>query len=121
MARDIIKATRYWSFAACLALLSATTGCSSLRRAEPAVDLSNDVQIREEVQARVDAEPILGPGKIRVEVNGGAVLLYGSVNGMGAWGCAIRNAELVANVRTVVDYLVIERGPPEVNCRAPRS
>jgi hypothetical protein len=114
------KLTQQVSITALLLLLLCA-GCSSLRRAEPAVDRTNDVQIREQVQARMDAEPVLGRGSIRVEVDGGTVLLYGSVTGMGAWGCAIRNAELVPNVRTVVDYLVIERGPREANCLAPRS
>jgi hypothetical protein len=55
-----------------------------------------------------------------VDVTGGTVLLYGSVEGIGAWQCALTNAGLAAGVKTVVDYLVLERGPQEVRCLAPR-
>lgn len=94
-------------------------GCASLRRPLPAVDRSQDERIRGEVERRLAAEPDLGSGALRVEVDGGIVLLHGSVEGIAAWKCAIRNAELVAGVRGVVDYLVLERGPREIRCLAP--
>jgi BON domain len=96
-------------------------GCSSLRRPPPEVDRSGDASILANVRSRLDAEPTIGLQNLRVEVDGGVVMLYGSVQGMGAWECAIRNAELVPGVRTVVDFLVIERGPRTAACKAPRD
>jgi len=66
-------------------------------------------------------EPALDAAAIRVEVDGAIVLLYGSVAGLQAWQCAIRNAHLVPGVRSVVDYLVIERAPAEIPCLSPRD
>ena len=40
---------------------------------------------------------------------------------MGAWNCTLRNAELIDGVRTVVDYLILERGPREAVCLAHRG
>lgn len=100
---------------------SLLTSCSFLRRGDMPVDRSLDPAILEEVTLRVQAEPALAARTIRVEVDGGIVLLYGSVEGMGAWQCAIRTAQLARGVRSVVDYLVIERGPREVACLAHRA
>jgi osmotically-inducible protein OsmY len=72
------------------------------------------------VAARIAAEPSLDSESIRVDVEGGTVMLHGSVRGMGAWQCAITNAGLVQGVRSVVDYLVLERGERNVQCLAPR-
>lgn len=105
---------------AALLLIVGLMGCSALRRPEPVVDRSQDDRILGEVESRIAAEPGIGPG-LRVEVDGGVVLLYGSVEGLGAWNCAIRNAQLVDDVRSVVDYLVLERGPRDITCHAPRS
>lgn len=100
-------------------LALAAEGCASLRRPLPTVDRTQDERIRGEVERRLAAEPDLGAGALRVEVDGGIVLLHGSVAGIAAWKCAIRNAELVEGVRSVVDYLVLERGPREIRCLAP--
>jgi hypothetical protein len=118
----------YWRYAArwatrgtlLLYLLSAVA-CSALRRPPPVVDRSADPGILADVERRLQAEPSVDFSNIRVEVDGGVVLLYGSVEGIGAWECAIRNAELVPGVLTVVDYLVIERGPRSGACKAPRD
>jgi hypothetical protein len=53
-------------------------------------------------------------------VDGAVVVLHGSVQGLGAWQCAVTTSGLVAGVLTVADYLVIERGPRDVVCLAPR-
>jgi len=94
-------------------------GCGMLRRPLPPVDRSQDARIRSEIVARLSAEPALGADSIRVEVDGRTVSLYGSVHGLGAWRCALRNAQLVEGVSRVVDYLVLERGPRDAACRAP--
>ena len=100
-------------------ILVLAPGCG-LRRGAPPVDRTQDERIRGEVEARLRAEPSLSESSIRVAVEGGSVRLHGSVRGMGAWQCAIVNAELVAGVRGVIDYLVIERGERDVSCLAPR-
>ncbi|MEX2571292.1 MAG: BON domain-containing protein [Gemmatimonadota bacterium] len=102
-----------------LLLLLVLGGCSALRRPPPVVDRSHDAHILQEVQARLAAEPAVATSSFRVEVDGGIVLLYGNVEGMGAWECAIRNAQLVPGVVTVVDYMTIERGPRDIRCLAP--
>ena len=96
-------------------------GCSLLRRPLPEPDRSQDPRILQEVEARIAREPSLDRDAIRVDVDGGIVLLHGRVEGIGAWRCAITNAELVPGVQTVVDYLVLARGPREVACLAPRD
>lgn len=108
-------------WAARLAALSLilAPGCLSLRRPLPVVDRSHDATIRAEVSSRLEAEPAIGPGRIRVAVDAGVVRLYGAVDGLAAWECALRNAGLVARVRSVVDFLVIEPGPRSVACLAP--
>jgi hypothetical protein len=72
------------------------------------------------VEARLAGEPSLTPGQVRVRVDGRTVHLHGNVQGIGAWQCAITNAGLVEGVSSVVDYLVLERGPRDVRCLAPR-
>lgn len=59
--------------------------------------------------------------QIRVEVDGAIVVLYGSVPGIDGWRCAVRNAQLVPGVASVVDYLVIERATEPVRCVASRD
>ncbi|MBW3571614.1 MAG: BON domain-containing protein [Gemmatimonadetes bacterium] len=76
--------------------------------------------ILREVEARLAAEPSLGPGRIRVVVNRGDVHLHGAAPGFGALQCALANAELVAGVRLVVDLMVLQPGPSTVTCLAPR-
>jgi osmotically-inducible protein OsmY len=99
-----------------LLLLSTQVGCAALRRPGPVVDRSQDARIQGDVQARIDRQPALGGGNIRVEVDGAVVVLHGSVQGIAAWQCAIRTAQLVQGVRTVSDYLVIEPGPRRITC-----
>ena len=105
---------------ALLLLVSSLAGCGLLRRPAVPVDLSQDDRIRREVTARLAGEPSLDAAHLRVEVNGGVVQLHGGVAGLGAWQCAISTSGLVAGVSSVVDYLVIERGPRDVRCLAPR-
>lgn len=105
----------------CLAsvvLLVVLIGCSARPPYEP--DRSQDQRILAEVAARLSAEPALRPGSIRVEVHGGTVILHGAVRGIGEWQCALANAALVSGVRSVADFLVLERGARTVNCLAPR-
>ncbi|CAN5630947.1 hypothetical protein BH23GEM6_BH23GEM6_04090 [soil metagenome] len=97
-------------------LLASVAGCASLRREEPPVDRSRDPQIRAEVESRLQREPSIQAANVRIEVDGAIVVLHGSVQGLAAWQCAIRTAQLAEGVRSVVDYLVIERGPREVTC-----
>jgi hypothetical protein len=104
------------TFLACFLAGALLTGCAALRRPDPPVDRSEDPRILEEVEERIAAEPSLDVERIRVEVDGRIVLLYGSVEGIGAWQCAIRTVQLVPGVVTVADYLVIDRGPPQVVC-----
>ena len=95
-------------------------GCALLGRSDPPLDRSQDARIQREVEARLAGESSLGPGTIRVSVDAGIVLLHGNVQGIGAWQCAITTSGLVTGVRSVVDYLVLERGPRDVPCAAPR-
>lgn len=107
-------------FFATIALPSLLAAGCGPRQPPPPVDRSQDERIRGEVAARIGEEPSLDTGSIRVVVEGAMVMLHGSVQGIGAWQCAIANAELVPGVRSVVDYLVIERGERDVRCLAPR-
>ena len=86
-----------------------------------ASDPAADARIEREVQARLDAEPSIGSGQVRVEVRDGSVFLHGAVRGIGAWSCALRNASLVADAVDVIDFLVLERGPRETVCLAPAA
>ena len=95
------------------------SGCA-LRTQPVPVDTSRDARIRSEIEARIAAEPQLDASGIRVRVHGGMVTLHGSVRGLASWKCAIANADLVADVESVSDYLVILRGAREIDCLAPR-
>lgn len=79
-----------------------------------------DTRIRTEVEARLAAEPSVRSGQVRVEVRAGEVELHGAVFGFGALQCALRNAGLTPGVRLVIDMLVLESGPADVQCLAPR-
>ena len=90
--------------------------------AEAAARMAEDERIRREVEARIAAEPSLGPGRVRVEVmRGSEVALHGPVRGLGALQCAISNAEMVRGVTLVIDQMVLEPGPAAVRCLAPRA
>jgi hypothetical protein len=102
---------------ALLVAILLASGCAMLRRPEPVVDRTGDPRIRSEIEARLAGEPALTGSEIRVEVDGGIVVLHGSVRGIGAWQCAIRTAQLVEGVRSVSDFLMIERGERDVTCR----
>jgi osmotically-inducible protein OsmY len=82
--------------------------------------VESDDRIRREIEARLAAEPSIGAGRVRVEVQRGDVSLHGPVKGLGALQCAIANADLVRGVSTVIDKLVLEPGPATVRCLAPR-
>ncbi|HEU4559884.1 MAG TPA: BON domain-containing protein [Longimicrobium sp.] len=88
--------------------------------AQVAARQTEDARILREVEARLAAEPSIGAGRIRVEVQSGEVGLFGAVSGLGALRCAERNAELVRGVRLVIDHLVLDPGPRDVRCLAPR-
>lgn len=111
-------ATGMLALSRALVLTLCLGGCSFLRRPDEPVDRSRDSWILTSVRDRLDAEPVLAPRDIRVEVDGAIVRLYGNVSGMGEWQCAIRNAQRVPGVLIVVDYLMIERGPRDVRCIA---
>ena len=105
---------------ACLVLLLGSAGCGG-KRPSQLLDRSQDDRIRQEVEARLAAEPSIGPGRVRVVVDGATVQLHGTVQGLGALKCAMSNAELVPGVRLVVDMMVLDRGPVAVQCLAPRA
>jgi osmotically-inducible protein OsmY len=104
-----------------------TAGCGFLNKktvdtpAQIAARARDDARILREVDARLAAEPSIGAGRVRVAVERGEVGLFGSVAGFGALRCAERNAELVHGVRLVIDQLVLDPGPKEARCLAPRS
>jgi osmotically-inducible protein OsmY len=82
---------------------------------------ADNTRIQREVEARLAAEPTIGAGRVRVEVTAaGEVSLFGAVSGLGALRCAERNTELVRGVRLVIDQLVLDPGPRDVRCLAPR-
>jgi len=103
-----------------VAALAVLAGCARNADPAPAPDPVADRGIEQELRARIAAEPSLVAAQIRAEVEGARVRLFGSVEGIGAWHCALRNAWLIQGVEGVSDFLVIERGPPEVACRAVR-
>ena len=88
--------------------------------AQAQVRVAQQETIRREVEARLAAEPSIGAGRIRAEVNDGDVHLHGAAPGFGALQCALANAGLVPGVRLVVDFMVLEPGPRTVSCLAPR-
>lgn len=104
-----------------LLLAAALGGCGLSNRNRPPVGRAQDERIRREVEARLAAEPTLAAASLRVAVHAGTVSLYGSVRGLGALQCALTNATLVDGVRTVADHLVLQSGPREVRCLAPRG
>jgi hypothetical protein len=107
--------------------VAAAAGCGLLNPkpkdtpAQIAARAADDARILREVEARLAAEPSIGPGRVRVAVERGEVGLFGSVAGFGALRCAERNAELVHGVRLVIDQLVLDPGPKDVRCLAPRT
>jgi osmotically-inducible protein OsmY len=110
---------------ACAALL--VQGCALLGGGQPRETPAQvqeravlEESIRREVEARLAAEPSIGAGRIRAVVSQGDVHLHGAAPGFGALQCAIANAELVAGVRSVVDFMVLQPGPSRVTCLAPR-
>lgn len=109
-----------------LALPALAGACSFLQKevketpAQAAAFEAQDARIQREVEARLAAEPSIGAGRVRVEVDRGEVGLFGAVSGLGALRCAERNAELVRGVRLVIDQLVLDPGPRDVRCLAPR-
>lgn len=112
--------------AAAVALAAAMAGCAFLKKtpadtpAQIAARASEDARIQREVEARLSAEPSIGAGRVRVEVQRGEVTLFGGVVGLGALRCAERNAGLVRGVRLVIDQLVLDPGPRDARCLAPR-
>lgn len=101
-------------------LAAILTSCSALRRPGPQPDRSEDARITADIERRLREEPVLESRDLRVDVDGRVASLYGTVEGMGEWNCALRNAGLVPGVSSVADYLLIERGPRDVTCEAPR-
>lgn len=112
---------------AVVALPALAAACGLFQReaketpAQVAARQSDDARILREVEARFEAEPSIGAGRVRVVVERGEVGLFGAVSGLGALRCAERNAELVRGVRLVIDHLVLDPGPRDVRCLAPRS
>jgi hypothetical protein len=106
-----------------LALLLLLPGCGLLGGGRSAVTVNpaENARIRGEVESRLAAEPSIGAGRVRVEVQGSTVALHGAVDGFGALQCAIANAGLVRGVDNVVDRMVLRPGPRTVRCLAPRS
>lgn len=110
-----------------LAAAALVQGCALLPGGEQAETpaqaqerTAREERIRQEVEARLAAEPAIGPGRIRAVVREGDVHLHGGAPGFGALQCAIANADLVPGVMLVVDYMVLQPGPSRVSCLAPR-
>jgi len=123
-----MRKTTFARGAACAAIAVSLGGCALFGGGDPpptpaeiAARTENSERIRREVEARLAAEPSIGPGRVRVEVQGADVSLHGPVAGLGALRCAISNADLVRGVSTVVDKMVLEPGPSTVRCLAPRA
>lgn len=107
----------------CLFLGASVAACSGNRTPASPFDTpetAEDARIRGELERRLAAEPALTRAQVRAETRGGVLLLHGVVRGLGEWRCVVANAELTPGVRTVVDYLVLERGPTDLRCLAPR-
>jgi hypothetical protein len=102
-------------------MLAGAHGCAPRRDPVDVPDPVTDQRILRELEARLASEPAVDAERIRVGVEAARVRLYGSVDGIGAWNCALRNAWLVPGVEGVADFLLIERGPPEVTCLAVRG
>ncbi len=113
--------------AAALAVLLATTGCGLFNRTvretpeRLAVRRGEGGGIRAGGGARIAGAASLAAARLRVAVQpGGEVALYGSIPGFGALRCAVTNAELVQGVTLVIDHVVLDPGPVEARCLAPR-
>jgi hypothetical protein len=124
MIRTRWKCTRWLAM---VGLMATQGGCALLGGGAPpetpaqaAERVALEETIRQEVEARMAAEPAIGAGRIRAEVNGGDVQLHGAAPGFGALQCALANAALVPGVRLVVDMMVLQPGPSRVSCLAPR-
>jgi hypothetical protein len=105
--------------AAALAVLLATTGCGLFNRTVR--ETPEQLAVRTLEVDRIRAEPSLAAARLRVAVQpGGEVALYGSIPGFGALRCAVTNAELVQGVTLVIDHVVLDPGPVEARCLAPR-
>lgn len=97
-------------------LLVGLIGCAGNASARP--DPAVDERLRAEVENRLRADPALAGRPLRVAVRDGVVTLYGQLEGLGRWRCALLHAELTPGVRSVVDYLEVVPGPLQVPCRA---
>ena len=117
---------KVWRWMAGAALLPCAAGCSlfggktAVAPQTVAQLAAEDSRIQREVEGRLAAEPSVGPGRVRVVVEGGEVQLHGSVAGLGAVRCAESNAELTPGVALVIDFLVLQPGPATTRCLAPR-
>lgn len=102
------------------------SGCGIFNRtvretpAQLAERTATEERIALAVAARIAAEPALEGARVRVAVDGTEVALYGSVPGLGPLSCAVTNAQLVPGVTLVIDHMVLDPGPPEAPCIAPR-
>lgn len=111
---------------ATMLIVLVASGCSVFNRtvretpAELAERTATEERIALAVAARIAAEPALEGARVRVAVDGTEVALYGSVPGLGPLSCAISNAQLVPGVTLVIDHMVLDPGPPEAPCVAPR-
>ena len=82
-------------------------GCGALRRSDPPLDRTHDPRIRGQVEARLAAEPSLESASIRVEVDGGTVLLHGgavelaSARGIKGWRLTMTHTHRVAEAIAV--------------------
>lgn len=118
-----MAATARWAVIAALPLAA---GCAMFGRppvetpAQAAVRIEQEERIRREVRARLAHEPSVDEAQVRVEVAGTDVHLHGAVRGSGALRCALATAGLVRGVTLVVDYLVLQPGPSDATCLAPR-
>lgn len=122
-----MKRARFGGWRGAVALLPLAAGCGVFGGGEPgptpqviAQRVADDARIQREIEARLAAEPSVGAGRVRVVVQGGEVQLHGSVAGLGAHRCAESNAELTPGVLLVIDFLVLQPGPSQAPCRAPR-
>lgn len=118
------RAARAVAATALLVLLAGGCGVFNRTVRETPAELAERTAVEERialaVTARIAAEPALAAAQLRVAVDGTEVALYGSVPGLGPLNCAITNAQLVPGVTLVIDHTVLDPGPPEAPCLAPR-